>query len=47
VGYVVTHEEQDPADSEVTWQGHGKSGQVKLSKRCATRILITVSIRPA
>jgi hypothetical protein len=45
-GYVITHEEQDAADSEVVWKGHGKSGQVQLAKRCATRILITIPIRP-
>ena len=27
-GYTITHEEQDAADSEVVWKGHGKTGQV-------------------
>jgi len=45
--YTVTHEEQDAADSEVNFRGFGTTGQVKLSKRCSRRILITVTIRPA
>jgi hypothetical protein len=46
-GYAITHEEQDAADSEVNFAGHKKTGQVKLAKRCASRILITIPIRPA
>jgi hypothetical protein len=45
--YTITHEEQDAADSEVVFKGFGTSGQVKLSKRCSSRILITITIRPA
>jgi hypothetical protein len=46
-GYAITHEEQDAADSEVNWKGYGKTGQVKLAKRCTSRVLITIPIRPA
>jgi hypothetical protein len=46
-GYTITHEEQDAADSEVVWKGHGKTGQVALAKRCTSRILITIPVRPA
>jgi hypothetical protein len=46
-GYEITHEEQDAADSEVNWAKAKQTGQVKLSKRCDSRILITLTIRPA
>jgi hypothetical protein len=46
-GYTITHEEQDEADSEVNFSGFNKTGQVKLAKRCTSRILITIPIRPA
>ena len=46
-GYSVTHEEQDVADSEVNFSGHGTSGQVKMKQTCKTRTLVTVTIRPS
>jgi hypothetical protein len=46
-GYVITHQEQDAADSEVDWAGAKTTGQVSLAKRCDSRILITLTIRPA
>jgi hypothetical protein len=32
-GYVITHDEQDAADSEVVWAHATKTGQVALAKR--------------
>jgi hypothetical protein len=46
-GYSVTHEEQDAADSEVNFQGNGKSGQVKMLQVCKARTNVTITIRPA
>jgi hypothetical protein len=46
-GYGVTHEEQDAADSEVNFQGNGKSGQVKMLQICKARTKVTITIRPA
>ncbi len=46
-GWTITHEEQDVADSEVNFAGHGKSGQVKMVQSCKTRTTVTVTIRPA
>jgi hypothetical protein len=46
-GYSVTKEEQDAADSEVNFEGNGKSGQVKMVQTCKTRTSVTVTIRPA
>lgn len=46
-GYSVTHEEQDAADSEVNFEGNGKSGQVKMVQECKSRTTVTVTIRPA
>jgi hypothetical protein len=46
-GYSVTKEEQDAADSEVNFEGNGKSGQVKLIQSCKTRTNVTITIRPA
>jgi hypothetical protein len=46
-GYSVTHEEQDVADSEVNFQGNGKSGQVKMVQTCKSRTTVTITIRPA
>jgi len=46
-GYSVTKEEQDAADSEVNFEGVGKSGQVKMVQACKTRTTVTVTIRPA
>jgi hypothetical protein len=46
-GYSVTKEEQDEADSEVNFEGNGKSGQVKMIQSCKTRTNVTITIRPA
>jgi hypothetical protein len=46
-GYTVTKEEQDAADSEVNFQGNGKSGQVKMVQTCNGRTNVTITIRPA
>jgi hypothetical protein len=46
-GYSVTKEEQDAADSEVNFEGNGKSGQVKMIQTCKTRTDVTITIRPA
>jgi hypothetical protein len=46
-GYSVTKEEQDEADSEVNFEGNGRSGQVKMVQECKTRTTVTVTIRPA
>jgi hypothetical protein len=46
-GYVVTKEEQDAADSEVNFAGHGTSGQVKMLQTCKARTAVTITIRPS
>ena len=46
-GYSVTKEEQDAADSEVNFEGNGKSGQVKMVQTCKSRTTVTITIRPA
>lgn len=46
-GYDVTKEEQDAADSEVNFEGHGTSGQVKMIQTCEGRTAVTITIRPA
>jgi hypothetical protein len=46
-GYTVTKEEQDAADSEVNFQGNGRSGQVKMVQTCKSRTSVTITIRPA
>lgn len=46
-GYKVTHDEQDAADSEVNFEGNGKSGQVKMVQECKSRTVVTITIRPA
>jgi hypothetical protein len=46
-GYDVTKEEQDPADSEVNFEGAGNSGQVKMNQDCRDRTTVTITIRPA
>lgn len=46
-GYQVTHEEQDAADSEVNFAGHGQSGQVKMVQGCKDRTTVTITIRPS
>ena len=46
-GYTVTKEEQDAADSEVNFEGNGKSGQVKMVQTCKGRTSVTITIRPA
>jgi hypothetical protein len=46
-GYSVTKEEQDGADSEVSFSGNGKSGQVKMLQVCKSRTNVTITIRPA
>jgi pyruvate/2-oxoacid:ferredoxin oxidoreductase beta subunit len=46
-GYEVTKEEQDAADSEVNFSGHGTSGQVKMLQSCKARTTVTITIRPS
>jgi hypothetical protein len=46
-GYTITKEEQDAADSEVNFEGNGRSGQVKMVQACKTRTTVTITIRPA
>ena len=46
-GYTITKEEQDAADSEVNFSGHGNSGQVKMLQTCKARTQVTITIRPA
>jgi len=46
-GYVITKEEQDAADSEVNYSGHGTSGQVKMVQICKGRTTVSITIRPA
>jgi hypothetical protein len=48
-GYQVTHDEFDEHDSEVNWEGHGRSGQVALREQCGEndKIYVKVTNRPA
>ncbi|HEY6962181.1 MAG TPA: hypothetical protein VI408_09865 [Gaiellaceae bacterium] len=46
-GYSVTKEEQDVADAEVNFAGHGTSGQVKMVQECKSRTNVTITIRPS
>jgi hypothetical protein len=48
-GYTVTHDELDEHDSEVNWQGHGRSGQVALREQCGEndKIYVHITNRPA
>jgi hypothetical protein len=45
-GYAVTKEEQDAADSEVNFEGHSTSGQVKMVQICKGRTTVAITIRP-
>jgi len=48
-GYQVTHDELDEHDSEVNWEGHGRSGQVAIREQCGEgdKVYLHVSNRPA
>ena len=48
-GYKVLFEElEDPNDSEVSWQGEGRTGQVALRNDCGGgKIYVHITNRPA
>ena len=47
-GYKVLFEELEENDSEVSWQGEGRTGQVALRKDCdGDKIYVHITNRPA
>jgi hypothetical protein len=48
-GYQVTHDELDDHDSEVSWTGHGRSGQVAIREQCGDKdkVYLHITNRPA
>jgi ABC-type glycerol-3-phosphate transport system substrate-binding protein len=47
-GYKVLFEELEEDDSEVSWQGEGRTGQVALRKDCdGDKIYVHITNRPA
>ena len=48
-GYKVLFDELEDHDSEVSWQGEGRSGQVALREECgsADKIYVHITNRPA
>jgi hypothetical protein len=48
-GYKVLFDELEEHDSEVSWQGEGRSGQVALREECgsADKIYVHITNRPA
>jgi hypothetical protein len=47
-GYVILFDELEEHDSEVSWKGQGRSGQVGLREECgdASRTYVRISNRP-
>jgi hypothetical protein len=48
-GYKILFDELEDHDSEVSWQGEGRSGQVALREECgsADKIFVHITNRPA
>ena len=48
-GYQILFDELEDHDSEVSWQGEGRSGQVALREECgsADKIYVHITNRPA
>jgi hypothetical protein len=48
-GYTVLFDELEEDDSEVSWKGQGRSGQIALRKECddSDRIYVHITNRPA
>jgi hypothetical protein len=48
-GFTILFDELEEDDSEVSWKGQGRSGQVGLRKECGDedRIYVRISNRPA
>jgi hypothetical protein len=48
-GYKILFDELEEHDSEVSWQGEGRSGQVALREECgsADKIYVHITNRPA
>jgi hypothetical protein len=48
-GYKILFDELEEHDSEVSWQGEGRSGQVALREECgsADKIYVRITNRPA
>jgi hypothetical protein len=48
-GYQILFDEVDAHDSEVTWKGEGRTGQVALREECgsADKIYVHITNRPA
>jgi hypothetical protein len=48
-GYKILFDELEDHDSEVSWQGEGRSGQVALREECgsADKIYVHITNRPA
>jgi hypothetical protein len=48
-GYTILFDEVEEHDSEVAWEGEGRSGQVALREECGSedKIYVKVTNRPA
>ena len=48
-GFTILFDELDAHDSEVSWKGQGRSGQVALREECgrADKIYVKITNRPA
>ena len=48
-GYKILFDELEDHDSEVSWQGEGRSGQVALREECGEndKIYVHITNRPA
>src|SRR3989442_3971153 len=48
-GYQILFDEVDAHDSEVTWKGEGRTGQVALREECGSsdKIYVHITNRPA
>ena len=48
-GFTILSDEREDDDSEVSWSGKGRSGQVALRRECPTpdKIYVRITNRPA
>ena len=48
-GFTILFEEREDHDAEVSWKGHGRSGQVALREECgrSDKIYVHITNRPA
>jgi MFS family permease len=46
-GYRITHSEVDPWDSEITFAGNGRSGEIDVFQECRSRTWMQISVSGA